>query len=151
MYLSIVVEMVPLSQTNSSGKNNWKIRRKSACCDSFWKRKFENIDIDSKVYLMAVTVTKEIRLQVLQWKIIHNIYPTQILLFKMGKSANSNCKYCNERDFLEHFFCTCSAVKPIWAPVENRMSVIMETEITTSISQKLFGIFPQISINRVWK
>ena len=90
-----------------------KKRRKAACCVSFWKRKFENIDIDNEVYLMAFTVTKEIRLQVLQWKIIHNIYPTQILLCKIGKSANSNCKYCNEKDFLEHFFCTCPAVKLI--------------------------------------
>ena len=53
------------------------------CSVGFWKRKL-NIDITSLHWHLAAYSNKETRLRVLQWKILHNIYPTKILLFKIG-------------------------------------------------------------------
>ena len=43
--------------------------------------------------LHSIPGAKEVRLRVLQWKIIHNIYPTRILLYKMGNATDSSCLF----------------------------------------------------------
>ena len=52
------------------------------CANGFWSRKF-GLEIDEHIWSIPSLVTKETRLRVLQWKILHNIYPTNILLCKM--------------------------------------------------------------------
>ena len=54
--------------------------------------------------MTAIHATKEIRLRVLHWKITHSIYPTNILLHKMGLSNTENCNSCEEKDYIEHFW-----------------------------------------------
>ena len=44
-----------------------------------WKRKFD-FEIEMEHWTLPYIVTKEIRLRVLQWKILHNVYPTNIHL-----------------------------------------------------------------------
>ena len=67
--------------------------------------------------------SKESRLRELQWKILHNIYPTLILLFKMGKAESNICDGCTSRetDFIEHFFYSCSSVNQIWKEVSKEI------------------------------
>ena len=67
-----------------------KDRSSVPCCINFWKRKFPEADNDKDTFIRVGLATKETRLRVLQWKIIHNIYPTNILLYKMGVSISSN-------------------------------------------------------------
>ena len=53
----------------------------------FWKRKY---DTDILNYFgIAVTASKESRLRLIHIKILHNIYPTNILLYKMKINANT--------------------------------------------------------------
>ena len=48
--------------------------------------------------------TKESRLQLLHWIILHDIYPTSILLHKIGICSSNKCLFCGEVDYLELFF-----------------------------------------------
>ena len=57
----------------------------------------------------------------------------------MGLREEQRCTYCREVDYLEHFFCTCPVVQPLWAYVENHMCRI-GCEIDLDEVQKLFGI-----------
>ena len=79
------------------------LRHKNPCCVNFWQRKFPGLHIDDDVFETVFQVTKETRLRVLQFKIIHTIYPTNILLQKMGLREEQTCTYCGEVDYLEHF------------------------------------------------
>ena len=72
-------------------------------CINFWNRRFPLFDV-SNTFSTAINATKEIRLRVLHWKITHSIYPTNILLHKMGLSNTKNCNLCEEKDYIEHFF-----------------------------------------------
>ena len=47
----------------------------------FWRKKI-NIELDKNIWNIAYEVTKESRLRELHWKIVHNIYPTNIMLSK---------------------------------------------------------------------
>ena len=102
----------------------------------------------------AIYATKEVRLRTLQWKIIHNIYPTQILLHKMGIAENSNCKYCHQRDYLEHFFVECSSVAGLWREVNSMVARILNVPVgDLTVQQKLFGVvlpeYPKACVNKV--
>ena len=69
-----------------------------------WQRRI-GIMINSDIWQTAFNCTKETRLRLLHFKILYGIYPTNRILFKMGKAANINCNWCpNAIDTIEHFF-----------------------------------------------
>lgn len=47
-----------------------------------------------KLYLLPFEVTKEVKLSMFQYKIIHNILCTKSLLFKMKKEDSPRCPLC---------------------------------------------------------
>ena len=62
---------------------------------NFWRNKCR-IGIEKEHWILASKWSSETRLRLLQWKMLHNIYPTSILLNKMGISNNKNCAFgCN--------------------------------------------------------
>ena len=106
----------------------------------FWKRKF-NYDIDDKDWQMSFKYTDESRLRVLQWKILHNIYPTNILLCKMRITENNFCSYCADTvDFIEHFFFFCPVVLKFWKDVEQFLLKRIGINVKLGITDVIFGI-----------
>ena len=73
------------------------------CSQNFWKRKFD-VNI-SNHFNIAMNSTSETRLRLLHFKILHNIYPTSIMLQKMKIKDSNLCETCQTTDYLEHFFC----------------------------------------------
>ena len=91
------------------------------CCIQFWQNKF-NIEITEWNWLIVRKSTKESRLIELHWKILHNIYPTNIVLYKMGIVPNTKCFYCKDKtDFIEHFFFECNKISHIWKLVAQQI------------------------------
>ena len=84
---------------------------------SFWKRKY-NSQIERK-FLIANKATKEIKLRVLHYKLIHNIYPTNIVLNRMKIKSSELCDSCGVADYIEHFFIHCNLLLGFWKIVEN--------------------------------
>ena len=77
-------------------------------CEVFWEKKYTDYNFNwNEIWLNIPSKVKEARLVSLNWKILSNIYPTNILLHKMGKASSSNCTTCNKKDYLEHFFYQC--------------------------------------------
>ena len=108
--------------------------------NNFWKRKFD-IEIDKSKWINAVYHTKETRLRVLHWKIMHNIYPTNILLKKMNVTENNKCSYCpNTVDYIEHFFFECRVVRDLWNLVEQKIMFETNMVIKISVTDVLFGV-----------
>ena len=68
---------------------------------------------------MVNTIISNERNKVLQWKILHNIYPANILLCKMKVRDYHMCSYCNDVvDYFEHFFFDCPTIKKFWSYIE---------------------------------
>ena len=89
---------------------------------NFIKKNYTDIQDSSNIWRATLECTCETRLVVLQWKILHNIYPTKILLEKFGKTGSNLCEHCNIVDTLEHFFFHCLLVRPIWSEVEKDLN-----------------------------
>jgi hypothetical protein len=116
------------------------------CAVHFWQRKY-NIMLNASHWSIVVNSLKEERLRLLHWKILHNIYPTNILLFKMGVKDSMQCQYCNERDYIEHFFWSCSKIKPVWKLCTDFIFVKTGLQIKLTETDVLFGYKPEKSSN----
>ena len=81
------------------------------------------------------------RLKVLQWKILHNIYPTNILLQKIGIKETNRCTACNSGDiaYIEHFFFNCTKIHSIWTLAQNEIFKRTGTIIKIIITEALLG------------
>ena len=81
------------------------------CAKGFWSRKF-GLKIDEHIWSIPLLVTTETRLRVLQWKMLHNIDPTNISLCKMKVTDDQMYSYCNDVvNCIEHFFFDCPTIK----------------------------------------
>ena len=80
--------------------------------EKFWSKKFN--DFDNNTWMLAYRATTETKLQILQWKILQNIYPTAIYLKKIGIKETDGCSFCQCRETLEHFFIDCVQIKQVW-------------------------------------
>ena len=120
-------------------------------CIRFWRNKMDTV-IDKQYWALAQTCTKESRLKELQWKILHNIYPTNILLNKMGLVGNNKCSYCLlEVDYIEHFFIECKQIKPLWIKVSDIFHQKHYKRISLSDKNKLFGIIKSVELTSLEK
>ena len=108
-------------------------------CVTFWMRN-RNANIDSEIWQIAKNCTKETRLRILHWKIIHNIYPTGILLKKMKLSDSEYCHHCQVTDYIEHFFIECSQVRALWTEVNQVIQIETDTSVSLNSNDILFGL-----------
>jgi len=110
------------------------------CAIRFWKHRF-NFEVGQYTWELARNTTQEVRLRELQWKILHNIYPTNILLHKIGKAENIFCTLCtHEIDYIEHFFFLCPHIKPLWLHITNSIQRRLDKKITFTAEIVLLGI-----------
>ncbi len=90
--------------------------------NQIWVRKFGQISVQESTWLVAKECTKETRLHMLHWKILHGLYPTRILLKKMKKVNDELCIYCNETEDIIHFFYKCKIVQKLWKVVQQEVT-----------------------------
>ena len=136
---------IPIRIPDILNKKNQEIRKiindtKNAtiCSKNFWKRKYD-IDI-SNHFNIAKQTTQETRLKVLHFKILHNIYPTKILLHKMKIKENNLCDTCQKTEYLEHFFVECALVKEFWKSMKSLILRDINKNISLTPQRIIFGI-----------
>ena len=70
-----------------------------------------------------------------QWKFLHNIYPTNILLNTMNARDSDTCMFCpDSTDYIVHFFCGCPKVVKFWKFFQQGLRVEL------SVKTILFGV-----------
>ena len=106
--------------------------------ENLWKRKLE-VDI-TEHYDIAVNATKESRLRLLHFKILHNIYPTNILLSKMKIKPSALCENCQVSDYIEHFFYECDLTQFFWNQVNNFIRTKFNVDISLNKKNILMGL-----------
>ena len=65
------------------------------------------------------------------------------------KIVNSiNCTECNVPDYIEHFFCYCKLVQPIWKEVEKDILVNFKAKITIDDKIILLGFLGKEGLSK---
>ena len=110
-------------------------------CQHFWENKFPNNDFNWELIWSKIPhCTEEARLISLNWKILHNIYPTKTMLYRMGKEESNICNKCNVIDHVDHFFYSCEKTSIIWARVNFVISHKLNKNTSLTVTDVLFGV-----------
>ena len=115
--------------------------------NNFWLRKYQ-IDLSQGYWNVAPECTKETRLRVLQWKILHNIWPTNIMLKKMGIKQTENCSWCGVKDFSEHFFFSCTALKGLWQLIKSKIEIHLGIKINLDEKTVMLGMLTRDELTK---
>ena len=115
-------------------------------CQEVWKRKFD-ITINT-THWDLIHKQKETRLKSLAWKILHNIYPSNLLLYKMKIKPSPICSFCDDMDSMEHFFFLCEKVKILWDEVTKEINLYMGLRITLTGKSIILGVNEIMGISK---
>lgn len=94
-------------------------------------------------YLLPYRISREVRLQSFQFRVMHRIIPCNKYLSLIRIRESSTCSFCEEEDDLYHFFLGCSDTNTFWTSVD---LWLQENSLTTqslgnlSEIEFLFGI-----------
>ena len=105
----------------------------------YWSRRL-GYPFPKTFWLLPFKSTNDSRLQVLQWKILMNIYPTAIFLSKLKIKTSDRCDVCNVRETVEHFFYYCIKRKKLWNLVERYISVYFSKNFQVTWSEAILGV-----------
>ena len=95
-----------------------------------------------KVYLLPFKITKEVKIIMFQFKIIHNILSTQMSLYRDGFSENDRCPLCKkEIQTLNHLLATCIKTTSFWKTFQNWWYEKTHETICLNQSKILYGFF----------
>ena len=96
-------------------------------------------------------ISKETKLQVFQYKVLHQIIPTQLFLYRAKISESPVCKICKmSNENVEHMLYDCESTKNTWLNLivlfEQRESI----EVQCNTKSCLFGIFSKNNEKQKW-
>ena len=95
----------------------------------------------NKSYLLPFTATKEVKLAMFQYKIIHNILATNSILYKMKKVAFPSCPFCpSDCQNMHHLFISCPQASSFWYKFQRWYSTVCNASLLLSEPEVLFGI-----------
>ena len=86
---------------------------------------------------------KDIKLKLLQIRIVHQILATNVVLMKMGIVNCSKCTFCEDnKDSIDHIFGQCSCIKCFWQILESKLNTKCIITFQARITQNfvLFGL-----------
>jgi hypothetical protein len=91
-----------------------------------------NIDMNSNdrnPFITINKVTKEVKLTDLNYKLLHNIYPTMYHLHKWGIKEDNKCIQCKVPDNLIHSIYECNIAKATWDNFKETTNELLNYEI----------------------
>ena len=75
------------------------------------------LDKINEIYSLSFKMTKETKLSIFQFKIIHNVLPHRVLLYKMKITDSDLCLYCGSQETLQHLWVSCPLLRTFWSDV----------------------------------
>ena len=75
-----------------------------------------------------------------------NVFPTNILLNRMGLKESEKCEYCHQRDFVEHYFFQCERLIQFWIHISDYIYSKLNKRIILNMYNVLIG-FEQDNLN----
>ena len=92
------------------------------------------------IYSLPFNVTKDTRLAIFQYKIIHHILPTNSTLFRDSIKEHNECHLCGERQALIHLFVTCPEARLFWSLFTNWWNSKNGDTIAIDKNEIIYGV-----------
>ena len=99
------------------------------------------------IYSLPFRVTKEIKLAIFQYKIIHNIFCTNSLLYKMKKNNSPDCPFCADTDqTIFHLFVSCPQARAFWSEFLIWYNNRCKTTATLTKNDIIYGLVDNFTL-----
>ena len=123
---------------------SWEIIEKLYVRPTALNRWLENFYIEyidwPSIFMQPYLSSRETKLQSLQYKIIHRIFPCQKWLYNHKVITSPNCLHCNEVDNLIHYFVECRGVNDFWSQLESWWNRLTKVQVSLTQKHILFSI-----------
>ena len=106
-----------------------------------WEHTFVNPGngIFTEMFSLMPKHSKETKLILLQWKILHKIYPCNKYLHQVKLSESEMCIDCNSVDTFRTLFWECTIIKRLWSEVEQDMHRLLKTRVKLQKIEAMLG------------
>ena len=94
----------------------------------------------SKIYLLPAKVTNNLKIQSLQFSIIHRYTVCNYNQNLWNIIKSPMCQSCNSTDPIEHFFFYCDCVQSLWNVVKILSKKVLNLHFNCSVLEVLLGI-----------
>ena len=135
---------IPIHRLKSKQIRQYYVRDRlvnvSHRCGTYFTNKYGENTMSSSVWELTSKITKEVKMIILQWKILHGIYPTRLVLFRSKITETDKCLLCDMQDSIEHYFVTCKSVLPLWCVVFADVAKILTQSFDLSDKYILLGV-----------
>jgi hypothetical protein len=122
--------------------NNYKI--KPATSKNRWIELYNEMNFENEywelIYETPFKLTKNSKVQMTQYKIIHRILAVNHNLIFFFKIENETCDYCNEVDTIEHFLYQCPKTMKLWESIQTWWKTNFQFKIDISVLEIIFGL-----------
>lgn len=103
-----------------------------------------------KIFELPFKITRDSKLQWLQFQTLHRILPTNYYLHKLKLIESPNCSFCRKHpETIDHLFVECYEVKKLWRAVEDLFLRQYMIPITFDRHNIIFGKYEDCKKNRV--
>ena len=138
----------------SSKKCYWslvkKVITKPTCINSWDAKGFVfNDETWKKLFLLPKFTTYNIKITMLQYKILHRIYASKSKVSKFVPEISGKCEYCNIEKNIVHTFYECEEIKTFWQNFKTWFNHITNINLELRIDDIIFGIHRTIPFNTV--
>lgn len=73
----------------------------------------------NRIYSLSFKTQREVKIQSLQYKLLHRIIPCNVYLHRIKIKESNLCDYCSIPDDITHFFCHCAKTYHLWKSIFN--------------------------------
>jgi hypothetical protein len=82
----------------------------------------------TQVFTMS-KIIKDTKIKTFQYKVLFNLIPCKLYLFRIKKSDNYNCNKCNEIDNISHCLYSCTEILRFWKTFEGWWNEMMNESV----------------------
>jgi len=100
----------------------------------------EDLNLNNNPFETLIKATDETKLRNVQYKILHNIYPTMYHLHKWKIKSNPNCTHCNETETLSHAIYECEIAQSTLSNFVNIIKSVTNITLHLNLEDVMCGI-----------
>ena len=105
-----------------------------------WVQEF-NLDIANweKIFEVA-KIIRDTKIRTFQYKLLFNLTPCNLYLFKIGRHNTHTCHNCASVDNIGHYFYECNETRNFWLSLQNWWNIMENDHIIITKEYALLGI-----------
>jgi hypothetical protein len=104
-----------------------------------WTQLFNLNKEDWENVFNTAKVIRDTKIRTFQYKLLFNLMPCNLYLFKIGKSNTERCQSCNKVDNITHYFYECPETRNFWQSFQIWWNNMTKEQITITMKTAILG------------